>query len=103
MSAKIIFKSQSIKYFFTSAILIALGVFFFRENIFLFPSFIHAWTQSDRYSLALGFLNNGFDFFHPQTFNLITVDGITRVDFPIHEYLVAIIMKFVYLNRFHIK
>ncbi len=87
------FKSQRSKFLILSAILISLSLFFFKENIALFPSFIHAWTQSDRYALALGFLNNGLDFFHPQTYNLTTIDGITRVDFPIHEYIVAIIMK----------
>jgi hypothetical protein len=58
-----------------------------------FPSFIHAWTQSDRYAIALRFLDNGFDLFHPATFNYQTVDGITRVDFPINEYIVALLMK----------
>lgn len=86
-------KSQSIQIIFLGILLLAISVFFYSENISLFPSFIHAWTQSDRYALALGFLNNGFDFFHPQTYNLATADGITRVDFPIHEYLVALIMK----------
>jgi len=86
-------KSQGIKIIFLVALLASLSVFFFHANIALFPSFIHAWTQSDRYALALGFLNNGFDFFHPQTFNLATTGGITRVDFPVHEYIVAIIMK----------
>ncbi len=70
-----------------------LSYLFFKDKIGVFPSFIHAWTQSDRYALALGFLNNGFDFFHPQTYNLVTVNGITQVDFPIHEYLVAILMR----------
>ncbi len=86
-------KSQRSKIFLLSLILISISVFFFRGSINLFPSFIHAWTQSDRYALVFGFLNNGFDFFHPQTFNLATIDGITRVDFPIHEYIVALIMK----------
>ena len=87
------FKSQGSKFLFLSVILVSLSIYFFRDSITLFPSFIHAWTQSDRYALVFGFLNNGFDFFHPQTFNLETVDGITRVDFPIHEYFVALLMK----------
>ena len=33
-----------------------------------FPSFIHAWSQSDRYAIALGFVNNDLDLFHPETF-----------------------------------
>jgi hypothetical protein len=88
-----VFKSQGSRIILLSIILLSLCAFFFHDNIGLFPSFIHAWTQSDRYALALGFLNNGFDFFHPQTYNLLTADGITRVDFPVHEYVVALLMK----------
>lgn len=69
-----------------------------------FPEHIHAWSQSDWYAIALGFTNNGFDFFHPQSFNLYpncsspkvwptTLEGITAVDFPIHHYVMAILMK----------
>jgi len=87
------FKSQSVRITLLLLILVSAGFYFFRDSITLFPSFIHAWTQSDRYALALGFIDNGFDFFHPKTFNLLTVDGITRVDFPIHEYIVALLMK----------
>ncbi|HQV00608.1 MAG TPA: glycosyltransferase family 39 protein, partial [Bacteroidia bacterium] len=84
-------------------IIILLCVFFYHGNINEFPQHIHGWSQSDRYALAIGFLNNGFDFFHPQTFNLNVqfepadglkkFTGITAVDFPIHEYLVAILMQ----------
>lgn len=72
---------------------LALSGCIYYSTIRLFPSFIHAWTQSDRYAIALRFLDNGFDIFHPATFNLQTVDGITRVDFPLSEFIVALIMK----------
>lgn len=68
-----------------------------------FPSFIHAWSQTDRYALALGFVNNDLDFFHPETFiynkqfphrwNFPYETTVTSVDFPMLEYVVAIIMK----------
>lgn len=68
-----------------------------------FPSFIHAWSQSDRYAIALGFLDNNFDLFHPETFiynkqfpNEWTCaydNTITSVDFPLMEFVVAIVMK----------
>lgn len=84
--------------------LAALSVFFYAKTIAGPPSHIHVWTQSDRYALALGFLDNGFDFLHPRVFNLEpgfphqqpgtqSGKGITGVDFPIHEYLVAGLMK----------
>ncbi len=56
-----------------------------------YPSHVHAWTQSDRLALAMNFQDNGFDLFHPATYNLLTKDGITQVDFPIHDYSVALI------------
>jgi hypothetical protein len=73
--------------------LFAVSMLMYAPVIHLFPSFIHAWTQSDRYAIALRFLDNGFDLFHPATFNYQTVEGITRIDFPINEYIVALLMK----------
>lgn len=73
--------------------LLVLSVILYQNVISLFPSFVHAWTQSERYAIALQFLSNGFDFFHPATFNQQTVNGITRIDFPINEFIVAIMMK----------
>ncbi|MGB3946801.1 MAG: glycosyltransferase family 39 protein [Bacteroidia bacterium] len=75
-----------------TTLVVASGLLY-RETITLFPSFIHAWTQSERYAIALCFLENGFDFFHPCTFNLQTINGITPIDFPINEYIVALLMK----------
>lgn len=74
--------------------LLLLSYLFYNSTITFLPSFIHAWTQSERYAISLQFLQNGFDLFHPATYNLQTVDGITRVDFPINEYFVALLMKF---------
>ena len=68
-----------------------------------YPSHIHAWAQADRYAIALGFINNGFNFFKPETFIfnhqfpndwlVVGPSTITSVDFPIHEYFIAIFMK----------
>lgn len=68
-----------------------------------FPQYRHCWAQSDRYALALGFINNGGDFFHPETFiynkqfpddfRKIRDNTITSVDFPIHDYVVSLIMR----------
>ncbi len=67
------------------------------------PQNIHAWAQADRYALALGFKQNNFDFFHPQTwvlnkqfpsnFTEPSANSITAVEFPINEFIVAILMK----------
>ncbi len=84
-------------------VLTGLSLLFHRDHINEFPSGIHAWVQADRYALAIGFTRNGLNFFKPETFNLnpysppagkeTTDQGITAVDFPIHEYITALIMK----------
>ncbi len=89
--------------------LIILSVVFHKNTINEFPSHIHAWSQADRYALSLGFLNNGFDFFHPQTYNLnvqfpasktlAVEEGITAVDFPIHEFIIAVLMKLLHTTE----
>lgn len=67
------------------------------------PSGIHTWTQSDHYALARGFVENDLNFFRPQTlaypyhypatFNPANPSLVTAIDFPIHNYIPAVIMK----------
>ena len=65
------------------------------------PAYIHAWTQADNYSLALGFLHNGGDLFHPQTliYNKQQYDPdmpetpVTACDLPLHHWMVAGLMS----------
>lgn len=74
-----------------------------------YPTSTHAWAQSDHYAIALGFLDNGFDFFHPKTFSLnhqfpseiklTNPQGITAVDFPIIHYLASLGMKIFKTNK----
>lgn len=72
-----------------------------RNHLEEFPRFIHSWTQSDRYALSLGFVDNGLDLFHPQSYNLrpdpehvpVKETGITPVDLPLPEFIVAVGMK----------
>ena len=64
------------------------------------PAYIHAWAQADNYSLALGFLHNGGDLFHPQTliYNKQQLDFdmpeslVTACDLPLHHWIVAVLM-----------
>ncbi|MBN2347684.1 MAG: glycosyltransferase family 39 protein [Bacteroidales bacterium] len=84
-------------------IILSLGILFHYKYINEFPSYIHAWAQSDRYALALGFKNNNLNFFKPETFVLNhqfpddwkvpSESSITAVDFPVHEFIPAVIMK----------
>ena len=87
--------------FFT--FLLAVFFVFHYKYINEFPSYTHAWSQSDRYALANGFVDNDLNFFKPQTLvynhpipnKWSTADStrITAVDFPIHDYIPAIFMK----------
>jgi hypothetical protein len=97
------------KHFTIVVIIITVIGFFLNASFFNeFPSFTHAWAQSDRFALALGFENNGFNFFKPETFVLNhqfpdnwetpSNTSITAVDFPIHEYIIALFMKIFHSN-----
>lgn len=82
---------------------IILAFVYHHKYINEFPSHVHAWAQSDRYALSLGFLENGFNFFKPQTFvynhqfpdnwEVPSKQTITSVNFPIHDYIPALLMK----------
>ncbi|MBR2195548.1 MAG: glycosyltransferase family 39 protein [Salinivirgaceae bacterium] len=85
------------------AAILILGIALAKPTINHFPAFTHAWAQADWYSLSIGFQNNGFDFLHPETliYNKqypgywMTDDGTTATsaNFPIHNYIVAILMS----------
>ena len=89
-------------YLIISILFIVAFVFHFK-TINEFPQYKHCWAQCDRYALALGFIDNGEDLFHPQTFvynnqfpddfETIKNNTITSVDFPIHDYIVSFLMR----------
>lgn len=85
-------------------IVIGLALFFLQRNYMdEYPTHIHAWAEQDHYALALGFIDNGFDLFHPETmiynkqfpslWKEPSNSTITAVDFPIHEYTTALLMQ----------
>ena len=90
---------------FVFFLLLIISCFFHLDKINEFPLYTHAWAQADRFAIALGFLDNHFNLFYPQTFVLNTQfpgdflvagnSGITSVDFPIHEFIIAGFMKFL--------
>ena len=87
------------------AILLILVAGLFLQSGYMneYPTHVHAWAEQDHYALALGFINNGFDFFHPETmiynkqfpgwWKEAYDNTITSVDFPIHEFNAALLMK----------
>lgn len=90
------------KYIVLSVVCV-LSVLFQFKTLNQFPQYIHSWAQCDRYALALGFIDNGGDLFHPQTyvmnnqfpgeFMIPRQTTITSVDFPVHDYVVSFIMR----------
>ena len=84
-------------------LIVGLGLFFGHQRITSFPKHVHAWAEGGQYAIALGFIDNGFDFFEPETFvlnpqfpgenGITTETGITSVDFPIFQYAAASVMK----------
>ena len=94
---------HNVKKALTIIIITGLGFLYHHKYINEFPSNIHAWAQSDRYALSLGFLDNGLNIFKPQTFvynhqfphkwKVPSGETITAVDFPIHDYIPALLMK----------
>lgn len=83
-------------------VILLLGFALSRPYLNQFPTHIHAWAQADWYSIAVGFTQNGYDLFHPQTLvcnkqfpcNWLCDNGdaVTSVDFPVHEYAVSLLM-----------
>lgn len=83
-------------------VIIGLGLLLGGRSIDRVPSSIHSWAQSDWYAIALGFTHNGYDLFHPETmiynkqfpsmWKEASNDTVTSADFPIHGYIIALLM-----------
>lgn len=96
------FQSRSLPYFVTFLLLAIWVAVVYRSSVDQFPSHVHAWTQSDRYALTIGYLDNSFGLFKPSTPNLWPkyppetmpqkLEGITKADLPLTEYLAAKLM-----------
>ena len=84
-------------------VIVVIGISLHYSTFNEFPQYKHCWAQSDRYALSVGFTNNGGDFFHPETyvfnkqfpsdFKTASETTITSVDFPIHDYIVSLVMR----------
>lgn len=68
---------------------IAAAVFYL-PYLSALPTSIHTWAQSDRLSLAINFYDYGFHLFTPRTSSLVSIGGVTGVEFPIQAYLAAL-------------
>lgn len=72
-------------------LLLSLALLFYGPYLGWLPRGIHEWAQADRLALALSFYDFGFDFWHPRTLSLHSIDGITGVEFPLFPYIAALL------------
>ncbi len=89
--------------YIVALLLVVMAFVFHYKTINEFPQYRHCWAQCDRYAIALGFIDNGGDLLHPQTFvynkqfpddfEKVRDNTITSVDFPIHDYIVSWLMR----------
>ncbi|MBC7448906.1 MAG: hypothetical protein H7330_12690 [Hymenobacteraceae bacterium] len=70
----------------------ALALWFYHDSLALGPAYHHSWAQADWLALAYRFREDGFDFFHPATYNLMTPGGHTPAGFPLPPFLAAGLM-----------
>lgn len=79
---------------------IGVALFFNAPYLTWLPRGFHDWAQSDRLALALGYYDYQFDFFHPRTLSLVTVDRVTGTELPLQAYLASLLGLLV--GRHHI-
>lgn len=66
---------------------LVLSIWFFYGQIDWLPMGVHSWAMADYYAMAIQYSRHLADIFHPRTFNLDTVDGITGSDLPVSSWL----------------
>ena len=72
-------------------LLVVLSISYYYKTIHQLPRGIHEWAQADRYSLAIMFYDNGFNFFKPQTQNCSATDNVVGVEFPVQAWLSSVL------------
>ena len=88
----------------TVCILIILSIVAYKDTYSLPPTGGNTWSQADHYAIALNYAEQGLNYFKPRSYilnpyeafapaSLDTLEGITRYDSPLGEYLVGCTMK----------
>ncbi len=58
------------------------------------PQSVHQWAQCDRASVALNYAQESMNLFLPRVHDMNNRTGITGMEFPLMNYLAAILYKF---------
>ena len=73
-----------------AVLFVIAGAVFYLPYLSDLPTGIHTWAQCDRLALALMYYDYGFHFLTPRTYALVSIGGITGVEFPLQAYLAAL-------------
>ena len=77
-------------YLFLFLLVVIYLILDYQTILFFPPQGIHFWRQTDSLSFAATYYKNGFDFFHPGVFSLLSTDGKAACEFPILYYITAL-------------
>ncbi|GAA4359470.1 hypothetical protein GCM10023185_26090 [Hymenobacter saemangeumensis] len=83
-------RQPRLAYIAAALFFLIVGAVLYAPYLAELPRGLHAWAQSDRLALALGYYDYGFQLFTPRTYNLSSIGGITGVEFPFQAYLAAL-------------
>jgi 4-amino-4-deoxy-L-arabinose transferase-like glycosyltransferase len=78
-------------YFFVLLLITIYLILDFQNILLLHPQGIHFIRQTDSLSFASNYFKHGFNFFHPQVFNLQSTDGRAACEFPILYYITSLL------------
>ena len=76
---------------FIGLLAVVLLFFNFQHYLFLPPQGVHFIRQTDSLSFVSNYFENGFHFFQPATYNLMSFNGNAACEFPIIYYFTALL------------
>ena len=80
-------------YVFIAALTLFYTLIGYPKIVFKRPQSIHQWAQCDRGSVALNFYQTGVDVLHPRTHNIENNSGISGMEFPLIQIVVAVLYR----------
>jgi len=80
-------------YCLVATLLLLLGLFYARHQLWFMPQGIHEWAQADRLSIALSYTLDDGAFWQTRTFSYFPVDRRVGVEWQIQGYLAGQIGK----------
>lgn len=88
---KLVAKIKWLDVFFILLLLVIYFFLNFHNYIFLHPQGVHYIRQTDSLSIVSNYYENGFHFFKPSLYNLMSLNGNGICEFPVLYYLTALL------------